>query len=357
MLIFFFVLILIISLYLHISKRYQYNIEYFNFGGDYDLDFLLQQKKIRPFPFRFFKSENNNILPVVAVTGFFRSDKDKKRYYDFIKGNIIVIGVSAYRTFPIPINDEPEDKYHLTDEFDYLKNIRTWLYCMKDPSLFNLNNQEHNLLEMSESDFYDVEETNLEIDDDIKYDFIYICNKDAENCPINGWNSIVRNYALALKCFPIMFNEYRLKGLLVGRIGCGLEDIYGSDVIETTDFLPYNELQKKMRQSRFLFLPNITDQSPRVISEMMIKNKPVLMNQNIICGFKYVNDQTGVFFNDENDFRTSLETMLLNLPYMEPKTWWKKNHSKSKNGQKLRDFLFNIYPDVFTNIREVSMFL
>ena len=39
-------------------------------------------------PYRYFKDENNNILPIVSLTAFFRSDNDKKQYYKFIKENI-----------------------------------------------------------------------------------------------------------------------------------------------------------------------------------------------------------------------------------------------------------------------------
>ncbi len=320
----------------------------------FNLEFLNTQKKLKPFPFRFFKDENNNILPIVAVTGFFRKKEDKILFEQFQKEGIIIIGITAYRTFPKEINDKPEDKFHLTDDFDYINRIETWLSCMKNPEHYGLSKDKHKLLEMSESDFYDVESTQEYTEK--KYDFIYICNKDNDKCPLDGWNAIVRNYKLALDCFPILFNEFKLKGLLVGRIGCGLEEIYG-DQVETTDFLDYFKLQEKMKQSRFLFLPNISDQSPRVVSEMLIKNNPILMNRNIVCGFKYINNDTGEFFTDVDDFRSSLKSLLERIPTMKPAEWWKLNHSKKINGKRLKDFLTNIYPEYLENVKEVSMYI
>jgi hypothetical protein len=208
-------------------------------------------------------------------------------------------------------------------------------------------------MDMSESDFYNID-NNPQVEK--KYDFIYICNKDTNSCPLNGWNAINRNYNLALKCFPIMINQYGLKGLCVGRIGCNLEELYG-DRIEVTDFLDYNILQQKMRESKFLFVPNIYDASPRVISECLIKNVPVLMNNNIICGFKYINNETGEFFIDEHDIKNALDKLINKLGRISPKTWWENNYGVNNSSIKLRNFLYLYYPEIFKNINKVSFII
>jgi len=303
-------------------------------------------------PYRYFKDENNNILPIVSLTAFFRSDNDKKQYYKFIKANIPVIGITAYKTFPIKITDPSEDKYHLTDNFNYLKEIKIWLTCMKDLHLYNFN-ETHITLDISESDFYNIENDNMKKNK--IYDFIYICNKDDTTCPLNGWNAINRNYNLALKCFPIMINEYNLKGLCVGRLGCDLSEY--KDSITTTDFLPYHELQDKMRESRFLFLPNIYDASPRVIAECLIKDVPILMNYSIICGFKYINYETGNFFIDEYNIRNALDNLLGKINKISPQKWWNENYGIEKSSIKLRNFLNNYYPDILQNVKQVSLII
>ena len=80
-------------------------------------------------------------------------------YYKFLNNGIKVIGVTAYKTFPVKITDPSEDKYHINDDFDYLGNINVWLTCMKDIKLYNFNNT-YKTIDMSESDFYDVEDNN-----------------------------------------------------------------------------------------------------------------------------------------------------------------------------------------------------
>jgi hypothetical protein len=301
----------------------------------------LNDKENRKFPFRYFRDANHKILPVVALTAFFRSDEDKKLYYRYINSGINVFGITAYKSFPKKIDDISEDKYHLTDNFDYLKNIKNWLCCFKNVEHYGFT-KEHHIMDISESDFYNIDEKKEEK----KYDFIYICNKDnVPNCPINGWNAINRNFDLALKCFPIMCNVYKLKGLVVGRIGCGLEKTYPS--IETTDFLEWPILQTKMRQSKFLFVPNIMDASPRVVTECLTKNIPVLMNSNILCGTKYINEMTGELFTSENDIENVLKIMLekINDGRYNTIDFWNQFYGTERSATLLYNFIkssFNI---------------
>jgi hypothetical protein len=285
------------------------------------------------FPYRKMRDEKGNVLPIVCLTAFFRDAEAKNLYYKLIKDNLI-IGCTAYKTFPVPITDESEDKFHLKDDFDYVKEITNWLCCFKDPSkIFTSNNK---ILDVSESDFYDGDYNDTEK----KYDFIYICNKDSDSCPLNGWNAINRNYDLALKCFPIMFDKYNMKGLIVGREHCGLEEKY-KDNVTITGFLQYYDLQQKMRESKFLFVPNIYDASPRVVSECIVKNVPVLMNKNIVCGFKYINYETGEFFSNEVDIIPAIDKLYSRLNKINPRKWFDQYYGRANSGAILRNFLYS----------------
>jgi len=311
---------------------------------------LTQHKKDSLFPYRYLTDENGTIIPVVLISGFFRDDKSRDMYAEYIKNGIQVVGITAYKSFPLKITDSSEDKYHHTDTFDYIKKIKNWICCFKNPAQYGLSSTEHNLIDMSESDFYDVDQNYIPVEK--KYDIIYSCLKDGDNCPMDGWNAINRNYDLALKCLPIMINKFGLKVLAVGRVGCGLEEIYG-DRIETTDFLPYNEFQDKIRESRILFVPNVYDASPRVVSESIINNVPVLMNKGILCGSKYIHDETGELFTDENDFSDALDKLLSKIDQISPKDWWPKQYGRKVSGKKLRDYLNECYSGLLENVKEV----
>jgi len=294
----------------------------------------------RIFPFRYFQDVNLQLLPLVAVTGFFRDEAAKLKYNEYIQNGVCVFGITAYKSFPKKILDGTEGEYETKSDFDYVGSIRNWLCCFSDPKGYGFTDK-NNLIEMSESDFYDIDTTD-EVDsgagagsgsagsgagaDDKKYDFIYICLKDNDKtCPLDAWNAVNRNYRVARECFPIMIREFGLKGLVVGRVGCGLEAEYG-DQIEVTDMLEYWDLQQRMRQSRFLFVPNIYDASPRVVSECLTKNVPVLMNRRILCGSKYVDYETGEFFNDQYDVRYALNSLLSKIDTISPQKWWKTHY-------------------------------
>jgi hypothetical protein len=291
-------------------------------------------KKENKFPFRYLCDENNQIIPVVLVSGFFRDTECIDMFNNYINNGIKMVGITAYKSFPNKITDDTPDKY-IDIPFDYYSNIKNWLCCFNNTDNFD---SRHNLYDMSESDFYDAEH---DTSTPKKYDIIYSCLKDDDTCPENGWNAINRNFELAKKCFPVMINEYGLKVLVVGRTNCGLD--YGNNM-EIVDFLPYQQFQQKMRESKFLFVPNIYDASPRVVAEALIKDIPVLMNKNILCGSKYINDKTGELFTNEIDLRGAL-TKLINGGYT-PKKEWEKNYSRKKSAIKLRNWLVSSYPEL-----------
>ena len=153
-----------------------------------------------------------------------------------------------------------------------------------------------------------------------------------------------------------MINEYGLKGLIVGRVGCGLEQEFG-DKVEVTDMLDYHVFQEKLRQSRFLFVPNVYDASPRVISEALIKDVPVLMNRHIVCGSKYIQYETGEFFKDEYDIRISLTALLSKINTISPKKWWGAHYSSDASEKKLRNFLNDAFPGSLENVSNIKFVL
>ena len=353
-----YIIILIILLYL-LFTLYKTTNDYEQFTNTntelYTYIQSFNKKENRIFPFRYFTDINNNVLPFVAVTAFFRDDNSKNKYYEYINKGIFIFGITAYKSFPNKyMLDISEGDYVLNDNFDYVNNIKNWLCCFRNSEKYGFTDN-NNLVDISESDFYNVE---FNTNNKKKYDFIYICNKDNDSCPMTGWNAINRNFDLAKKCFPIMFNEFKFKGLIVGRTNCGLE-MYG-DQIEVVDWLDWYLLQEKMRESRMLFVPNIFDASPRVIAECLTKDVPVLMNINILCGYKYINHETGEFFSDEINIKSALIKLLSRIDTISPKKWWYENHSNEKSYKKLRNFLFNSFKSlngILDNIDQVKFIL
>jgi glycosyltransferase involved in cell wall biosynthesis len=332
----------------HVYLRYFYNSKY-DYNPEY-MTTLESHSKEKNFPFRYFVDETGKVVPLVAVTSFFREDAARLKYEEYVKNGIPIIGITAYKSFPKPIKDGSADDYTGDQKFDYPGKIRDWLCCFCNPGEYGFTVL-NNMVDISESDFYDAD-----TDEPIKkkYDVIYSCPDDDKSCPADGWNAVNRNFDLALKCFPIMINDYGLNILVIGRTGCKLEEKFGKR-IETVDFLPFHDFQQKLRESRILFVPNVADASPRVVAEAMIKDVPVLMNENIMCGSKYVVNETGELFTDETNVGEALDRILKGNKT--PKKWWKNNYSVKSSSLKLQKFVADAYPNMFDDVKEIKFIL
>jgi len=342
--------IIILLLLLNLSTKESFS-NVISYENPYFHTLLEHKEKKIIFPYRLLCDENNKLLPIVVLTAFFRSDFDKQRFTEYTKNGIKIVGITSYKTFPKKISDDSGDNISMNDNFKYTSKIKNWLCCFKKSKEYGFTSY-NNLIEISESDFYDKDEEPVV---EKKYDFIYSCLKDDDKCSLDGWNAINRNFNLFLQCLPIMIYEFKLKILIMGRLNCGLEEKYG-DSVTIMDMLPYHEFQQKLRESKFLFIPNIYDASPRVVSEALIKDIPVLMNRGIICGSKYINYETGELFTDHNDIRYHLKKLLEKYDKISPKKWWEKNYGRSKSGILFRNFLYKQYPKILKNVKEIHFF-
>ena len=80
-----------------------------------------------------------------------------------------------------------------------------------------------------------------------------------------------------------------------------------------------------MEQSEFFFIPNLSDASPRVAAEALSRGTPLLMNYHIVGGWKYINEQTGVFFDGVDDFLPAVERLraLKKAGKLRPREWYR----------------------------------
>ena len=175
---FVFVLFIFVKFRPIIRQPFKNNNSDTNANTNTNIQSYIQQfknKEHRIFPFRYFSDTNDNVLPFVAVTGPFRDETAKQRYFEYKEKGINIFGITAYKSFPNnKMFGKEEGEYERNDDFDYVGNIKDWLCCFKNRdaygfSIFN------NIIDISESDFYNAE--NEVVDTYKKYDFIYICNK------------------------------------------------------------------------------------------------------------------------------------------------------------------------------------
>ena len=292
-------------------------------------------------PFLNIYTDTGQKTNIVFITHPFTRKECIKQYNVAKRRGVQFLGMSSYCEFPGAVSN-PHDVLHDRNldawKYDYFKLTRGWCHCFRNPELYIPNEIKKSLI--SESDFANFDyhgKTQPLVDMKNKeYDFIYICLKDNDKCE-PGWQSYNRNWDEAQKCLDIMCKKYKLKGLLIGRINCKIPDTC-HNIMELTDFQEYNTFIKNYAKCKFIFLPNFSDASPRVMTEAMCYNLPILVNSNIVGGWKYVTPETGEEFNMSN-FEEKLDKFINNLEKYKPREYIIKNYGAENSGKRLLEFV------------------
>ncbi len=298
------------------------------------------------FPFRNMFDQNGNKLNIILITAPFRGP-DHDAMYEELKNQIPKLnfmGISSYCEFPGKLSNPFDSRYHEEKNHVYETMVTSWLNCFRNPAKYI--NPKFNLpmLDLSESDLRDGNSNKPDQTIKKEYDFIYICLKDNDQCT-PGWQSYNRNWELAKKCLDVMCGKYKLKGAIVGRENCEFSNLC-SGIVKVHPFLDYHSFQKELQKAKFLFVPNIADASPRVITEAMCYDLRLLVNYNILGGWKYVTPETGELFNDEGDFDMALDKLIKNMDTYKPRQYFLDNYGKEKSGKKLAQFVKKNYNNV-----------
>jgi hypothetical protein len=318
-------------------------------------------------PFVHLYDDKGNKLNIVFIAQPLSSDDQYRKYMENM-AKITFIGISSYMEFPYTPSN-PEDNYKeehfgqgesqnkdiVHENFAYgytspyyldmyFEMCKGWLHCFKNPEKYIPIDKPHVLI--SESDFVNYKQVPYDININREFDFLYSCPKVNKESSCDDWVSHNKNWELAKKCLPILCGKFKLKGLLIGREGCELPEGC-SELITTTGWLDYGENIKQYNRCKFIFVPNQRDASPRVITEAMSADCAVLINKNILGGWKYAVDQTGELFNDENDIEEVLNKFVpkLNKGEFKSRQYIIDNYGPVNSGRKLKEFLFQNWGD------------
>ena len=297
------------------------------------------------FPFKNLFDQNGNKLNIILLSAPFREPRHDAIYKELKEQTpkLHFMGISSYCEFPGKLSNPFDSRYHEEQNHIYESMATTWLNCFRNPSQYINPSYNLPLLDLSESDLRDANSNKPDPSIKKEYDFIYICLKDNDKCT-PGWQSYNRNWELGKQCLDIMCGKYKLKGALVGRENCEFSNLC-SGIVKVHPFLDYHSFQKELQKARFLFVPNIADASPRVITESMCYDLRLLVNYNILGGWKYVTPESGELFHDMSDFEASLDKLLKNMNNYQPRKHFMDNYGKEKSGKKLADFIKRYYGD------------
>lgn len=261
------------------------------------------------------------------------------------------LAISSYMEFPhVPSN--PLDNYidaKLKEDNDnkskfyldmYLKVCDGFLHCFRDPQKYLGESYNKPLALISDSDFcnYNVAKPDPSVEK--IYDYVYSCPKVNEDSTCDDWVAYNKNWELGKKVVFKLSQELGLKGLLVGRKGCEVPEN-----CTAVGWVNYGDMLKMYNSAKIVLLPNVADASPRVLTECLSTDLRCLVNKNILGGWKYVNEQTGEFFTDENDVVAAAKKVLDNYDSYSPRQFMIDNYGPINSGKRLKEYLYTNFKD------------
>jgi hypothetical protein len=242
------------------------------------------------------------------------------------RAGVRLVGMSSYLRFPVSEEGDP---------FDYEAACEAWCHCFRDPDQF-LGSAIPRLL-LSASDFTDcrrVARDAVGSPESESFDFIYVGG-------VESWERARKNWRLAGECIPLICRDLGLRCLVIGAPS---EEFPPSSGVTFSLPLPWADLLSHLARARFLFAPNQLDASPRILSEALCLDVPILVNRGILGGWKYVNRFTGTFFEGRSDVIRAV-SRCLNQP-VAPRHWFCANHGPYVSGARLHRLLKTLDPDL-----------
>lgn len=207
-----------------------------------------------------------------------------------------------------------------------------WCHCFRNPKA-HFGDKPAILL--SESDF--VDPLSIPIvprSKKFKWDFYYFT--------IGGeLGDSYKGYRVFLDSLPILCGKYGLKGLLIkyakqkARFSDPIPAKYSSNIHQLRKKIVPGRIAQIMSQCRFGFFPNVVDCSPLLLSESLVRDCPVLINQDILGGWKYGQGAMGRLFSPD-DLEERIETMMEGD--FSPREEFMQSYGYKNTAEKLSEF-------------------
>jgi hypothetical protein len=262
-----------------------------------------------------------------VLRGPLRKQQDWDTYRE-LRRSFRFIGFTSYTTFP-------SVEEGLLSDYEGL--CEGWCHCFREPDLYISSQIPKDLI--SESDFVDyrsISPQNVCPHPDRfskEFDFIYICLP-------GSWKERTKNWTLAKRCLGQLCYGLNLKGLLLGR--WQILDLPFHRNLTIKGDVPQQQLLEYLYRSRLLFVPSVTDASPRILTEALCLDIPILVNRQILGGWKYVNRSTGAFFHGEDDVAQSAQQCLEMVS--RSRCWFQENSGPILSSERLSHFLQRLVP-------------
>jgi hypothetical protein len=289
-----------------------------------------------PWPLRYLVDEAGHDTGFAMLRGPILLDQvpDHVGAFEKMSGSHRMIGFTHSSTFPL-FQKRPDRTLGNADptagwQLPEVQSCEAWCHCFREPERYLPPDKPRFLV--SGSDWVDSGEVCRLARQGgrpgKRWDVVYCC--------ISNWHNEVRkNWSLAKSCIEALVRESDLSVLLIGR--AAIPDVPRSSNIDVRTNLPWSELLANTAASRMALLPNRFDPSPKVLAEAIALDVPVLVNSEILGGWKYINDATGVTFHDESDVVEGALDLLTSQ--RSPREWWVKRFGRDVSSRRLAHYL------------------
>jgi glycosyltransferase involved in cell wall biosynthesis len=285
------------------------------------------QQSLRPrlqWPFQHVLNAHGRPTAWVLVHGPIVTQQQQEQFAQLRRSGCRFAGMSSYINFPQPEPDVICGRSN-TDPLDYEAICEVWCHCFRDPGKYLTANLPHALL--SASDFTDYMKVSRDAIGggacEEEFDFLYVGARE-------NWKRETKNWRLAGQCIPRLCKDLRLRAFIVGT---PTPQFPPDPRVVFSASLAWDQLLACLSRARFLFVPNVLDASPRLLAEALCLNVPVVVNSNILGGWKYVNRFTGAFFDGEQDVLLAVSALLERT--LSPRDWFRANYGPYLAGQRL----------------------
>ncbi|KKN24735.1 hypothetical protein LCGC14_0891820 [marine sediment metagenome] len=210
--------------------------------------------------------------------------------------------------------------------------IDVWCHPYREPD--DYLTQKPRLL-LSESDFVDPQYIHVYKKTD-RYDYFYFTMGGRKAKRRKG-------YGVFMKMLPYLCKK-KLRGLVINYTRKPLDLDRKEKRIwrYSQEFVKYrmkkytpSKVAKIMASCKFGIFPNLSDCSPLLVTESLVRSTPVLVNNDILGGWKYVNENTGVLFT-QNNISESIDKILSGT--FSPREDFLSKYGFYSSAKKLADF-------------------
>jgi len=217
---------------------------------------------IKEYPFQPVRNQRGELVNIILVRSPFRSSRQKDLFNKY-KDSLLFIGISSFEDFPLPPPNPFSAKFPANT---YVGLFPGFLHMEKEPE--KVFPPHVKLLLLSQSDFALPAKGPAMPK---KYDFTFSGSDQDVHRDCVGWSSFAKNWTFAKEALEVMCSQ-GITGVLVatkdkqGRKACSIPANCAGKITQTT-FLSQEEFFKYVRQSKFLFVPQVHDASPRVTTQ------------------------------------------------------------------------------------------